>query len=121
MSKCGSNVESPDLRALVCWSHRKAVRTKAAIVNYNAGPCTRSLLVKRIRRLKPRAGQAQVQMKRIVRGELEIYAVKYVFLISLGMHHGKLCRVKKAAAVQPIYGDEISQFVTSVRQIEASA
>ena len=53
MGPCGSNIESPDLRALVCRSDRKAVRTEAAIIDHKARPCARSLLVKRIRRLKP--------------------------------------------------------------------
>src|ERR1041384_2635282 len=103
MRKCGSDIESPDLRALVCLSHRKAIRTKAAIVNHKARPCTRRLLVERIRRLKPRAGQPQVQMERIGLRKLEIHAIKYVFFISLGMHHGELWRIKKAAAVQPVH------------------
>ena len=40
MRTCGSNVESLDLRALVCWAHRKAIGTKAAIVDYKARPCS---------------------------------------------------------------------------------
>src|SRR5438445_13342726 len=59
-------------------------------------------------------------MERIGRRKLKIHAIKYVFLISLGMHHRKLRRIKKAAAVQSIYGDEVSQFVTSVSQIKAN-
>src|SRR6266853_647573 len=121
MGPCGSNIESPDLSALVCRSNREAIRTKAAIVDHKARPRTRSLLVKRIRRLEPRAGQSQVQVERIGRRELKIHAVKYVFFISLGMHHGKFWRIKKATAVQSVHGDEISQFVTSVSQIEPNA
>src|SRR6266853_3372163 len=120
MGPCGSNIESPDLSALVCRSNREAIRTKAAIVDYKCRPCTRSLLVKRIRRLEPRTGQSQVQVERIGRRELKIHAIKYIFFISLGMHHGELRRIKKATAVQSIYGDEVSQFVTSVSQIKAN-
>src|SRR4029077_6083373 len=96
---CGSNIESPDLGALVCRSDRNAIRTKAAIVDHKARPCSRILLIKGIRGLEPRAGQSQVQMERIGLGELKIHAVKNIFFISLGMHHRKLWRIKKAAAV----------------------
>src|ERR1044071_336771 len=108
MGPCGSNVEGPDLRALVCRPDKKAIRTKAAIVDYKARPCSRVLLVKSIRCLEPRAGQAQVEVERIGLRKLEIHAIKYVFFISLGMHHGELWRIKKAATVQSIDGDEVS-------------
>ena len=121
MGKCGSNIESPDLRALVCRSNRKTIRTKAAIVDYKARPCSRILLIKSIRCLEPRAGQSQVQVKRIGLRKLKIHTIKYVLFISLGMHHGKLWRIKKATAVQPVHRNEISPFVTSVSQIKSDA
>src|SRR4029077_17958285 len=109
------------LRALVCRSNKKTIRAKTAIVHYQPRPCSRILLVKSIRCLEPRTGQTQVQVERIGLGKLEIHAIKYIFFISLGMHHGELWRIKKAATVQPIYGDEISQLVISVSQIEPGA
>src|SRR5258707_7820 len=108
MGPCGSNVESPDLSALVCRSNRKAIRTKAAIVDHKASAGPRSLVVKRIRRLEPGTGQSKVKVERIGRRELKIHAVKYVFFISLGVHHGELWRIKKATAIQSVKGDEVS-------------
>jgi hypothetical protein len=58
------------------------------------------LLVKGIRRLEPRAGQAQVQVERIGLRELKIHAIKYILFISFGMNHGELWRVKEATAIQ---------------------
>src|SRR4051812_1810961 len=102
MGPCWSNIEGPDLRTLVCRSYRKAIRAKAAIVHDKARPCRSILLIKRIRRLKPRAGQAQVQVQRIGLRELKIPAIKYILFIPLGVHHGELRRIKKAPAIQSV-------------------
>src|SRR6266853_5945732 len=120
MGPCGSNIESPDLSALVCRSNRKAIRTKAAIIDHKARPGSRVLPVKSIRRLKPRAGESQIQVERVGLRELKVQAIEYVFFVSLGMHHGRLWRIKKAAAIQPVKGDEIPPFVIPVSQIKSS-
>src|SRR5437879_13618522 len=86
----------------VCPAWRKIV-----CLDLGALVLVQRLLVKGIRLLKPGAGVANIQMRRVILGYLVIHSIKEVFLITFRMNHLELWGIKEASSVQAICRDEV--------------
>ena len=59
-------------------------------------------------------------MHRIDRREAVIYAIVGVFLIALVMEDGKLGRIEKSAAVQPVKLKEVSPVLLPIAEVDTA-
>ena len=75
--------------------------------------------IKRVRILEPGTRIAAIQMNGIGTSKLQVHAVEYVLLVTLGVDDLEFRRIEKTARIQAIRRNEIAPLRASERHIEA--
>ena len=76
-------------------------------------------VIERVRRLKPRARIAQVQVECIGFRYLKVQSIENVLLIPFIVHYGEFRAVKEAAAIQSVHGDKIPPVLAAIGKVES--
>src|ERR1035437_5532449 len=110
----GGNVVGEDFGALVGVADGPEDRTAAgAAREYVLHP----EVVVRIRRLEPRAAEAEVQVDRVRRRELAIDAIEDVEFVTLVVEHGELWRIEEPTRFEAIALNEIAPVLPAVAEV----
>ncbi len=76
------------------------------------------LLVVGIRRLKPGAGELEIEVQRVFWRKYVVEAVEEIFLIAFVVDHPELRRIEEAARVEPVRRDEFPPVLAAVGEVE---